>query len=344
MGLNPVGTYDMRHAPLVATPERRHAAAFTIVELLVVVSIVTLLMAILAPAVMSARESSRIASCSAQQVRIAMAVSRYESAKSFLPGTVSQATTWGNDTKGQLNWFAVLLPYLDRNEIFQLLDGGAAAPTDVFLPEAMCPSADHSTTAGGSKNRMGYGINAGTAHVSGSKSHDGAVISNLGAERKSLDDIRVRDGLANTWLACDFTAGKDHKGWPLWTAGVANGLIGASRGGVVQFGSSRAIAATNPRPVLNDWGPPGSEPILLNSSPPRSRHPSGCVFTFCDGRAKFLKDDIAPRVFAQLSTSHSVWTGSTYDSNVNSSTVRNWLLHNPTNEPQPFKPQEGVNY
>jgi hypothetical protein len=68
------------------------------------------------------------------------------------------------------------------------------------------------------------------------------------------------------------------------------------------------------------------------------------VFTFCDGRAKFLKDDIAPRVFAQLSTSHSVWTGSTYDSNVNSSTVRNWLLHNPTNEPQPLKLQDGVNY
>jgi hypothetical protein len=59
---------------------------------------------------------------------------------------------------------------------------------------------------------------------------------------------------------------------------------------------------------------------------------------------KFVKEDIAPRVYAQLSTSHSMWTGSAYDANVNSSVVRQWLEHNPTNEPQPLKPQDGVNY
>src|SRR5262245_14271220 len=58
---------------------------FTLVELLVVIAIIGVLIALLLPAIQSAREASRRASCSNNQAQIGKAMLNYEGAKKEFP-------------------------------------------------------------------------------------------------------------------------------------------------------------------------------------------------------------------------------------------------------------------
>jgi prepilin-type N-terminal cleavage/methylation domain-containing protein len=156
-------------------PVSRLRRGFSLVELLVVLGLVVVLVGILLPAVLGVRESAQRSACSAKQVRLALGISRFNAAKEYLPGA----------REGTATWFATIRPYMDGNET-----------------AAMCPAGMKVTTI---SNWLTYGINAGTYFTSASSSsiHDGALISNQGTTRKSLDDIRVRDGLSTTWLTGD---------------------------------------------------------------------------------------------------------------------------------------------
>src|SRR3954471_6593851 len=66
------------------TGSRQHG--FTLVELLVVIAIIGVLVALLLPAIQSARESARRATCINQMKQLGIALLNYESAKKHLPG------------------------------------------------------------------------------------------------------------------------------------------------------------------------------------------------------------------------------------------------------------------
>ena len=59
--------------------------AFTLVELLVVITIIGMLMALLMPAISIAREQARRAACSSQQKQLGIAMAGYESSKGAIP-------------------------------------------------------------------------------------------------------------------------------------------------------------------------------------------------------------------------------------------------------------------
>ena len=101
-------------------PARR--AAFTLVELLVVIAIIGLLIALLLPAIQAAREAGRRAQCSSQMHQVAIALLNYEAiAKSFPPGALCYATEANPNAtlKYMANWIILILPQMDHRDVYQ---------------------------------------------------------------------------------------------------------------------------------------------------------------------------------------------------------------------------------
>ncbi len=139
---------------------RPKRTAFTLVELLVVIVIISMLMALLLPAVMSSRERARQTQCMNNQKQLATAIHSFASGKP-LPGYVNRFGTVYEDPATspasggrflELTWVAMLLPNLGHNDIWDRLsanDTTVAAKlnslrgTDgeyVTIPELLCPS------------------------------------------------------------------------------------------------------------------------------------------------------------------------------------------------------------
>ncbi|QDT63444.1 DUF1559 domain-containing protein [Calycomorphotria hydatis] len=119
---------------------------FTIVELLVVIAVISLLIALLLPAVQQAREAARVSQCKNNLKQIGLAMHNYhDNFATFPPGVCSKETETTSlsqnsfcDTDnsphitldGKLiraaaygwSWNAFLLPYLDQANLYQTLD------------------------------------------------------------------------------------------------------------------------------------------------------------------------------------------------------------------------------
>lgn len=92
---------------------------FTIVELLVVIGIISLLVALLLPAVQSAREAARSMSCRNNLKQIGLAIHSYhDSHRSFPPGGITDGR-WQDSFNGS-SWTVAILPYLEKESIYNL--------------------------------------------------------------------------------------------------------------------------------------------------------------------------------------------------------------------------------
>jgi prepilin-type N-terminal cleavage/methylation domain-containing protein/prepilin-type processing-associated H-X9-DG protein len=93
-------------------------SGFTLVELLVVVTIIGILIALLLPAVQAAREAARRAQCANNVKQIGLALLTYESMNGAFPyGGVGLT----NGTYG-FSWIGRILPYCEQDNIYQQLD------------------------------------------------------------------------------------------------------------------------------------------------------------------------------------------------------------------------------
>jgi prepilin-type N-terminal cleavage/methylation domain-containing protein len=87
--------------------------AFTLVELLVVIAIIGVLVALLLPAVQSARESSRRSKCQNNLKQWALGIHNHEAAFQKFP--------WGNkaDVLDSYTWLHLTLPYVEQQAVFE---------------------------------------------------------------------------------------------------------------------------------------------------------------------------------------------------------------------------------
>lgn len=104
--------------------------AFTLVELLVVIAIIGVLVALLLPAVQSAREAARRTQCSNNLRQLGLAVLNYETSKGQLPpGALHNDPNWepldaqrnsllGRDRNWRATWLTLTLPYFEQGNLF----------------------------------------------------------------------------------------------------------------------------------------------------------------------------------------------------------------------------------
>src|SRR5262245_52932376 len=109
--------------------EVRRSAGFTLIELLVVIAIISVLIALLLPAVQSAREAARRIQCTNNLKQIALGLHNYESSFGCLPaaaqGLPSLAFVYLNFTG-----YNQILPYLEQGNAFNATNFSAGLPYD----------------------------------------------------------------------------------------------------------------------------------------------------------------------------------------------------------------------
>src|SRR5437868_15500641 len=100
--------------------QQKRRGAFTLVELLVVIAIIGILIAIILPAVQSAREAARRTQCKNNLKQFGLANQNYLTAKKVFPPSVLLTAPPPEATKGPA-WSAQarLLPFLEENALFQ---------------------------------------------------------------------------------------------------------------------------------------------------------------------------------------------------------------------------------
>ena len=120
---SPLQTCRTRHGFTLVEPfdklrivSKRTGSAFTLVELLVVIAIIGILVALLLPAIQSAREAARRSQCQNNLKNIALACLNFESAKGELPPG-SLLITAGIGTPSGLGWPVLILPYIEESTI-----------------------------------------------------------------------------------------------------------------------------------------------------------------------------------------------------------------------------------
>ncbi len=110
---------------------------FTLVELLVVITIIGILIALLLPAVQSAREAARRMQCGNNLKQIALGLMSYESAHGVFPPAEIHGGSWNAgyvpyppgsssehcDWNGQIGiWMNLIFPYIEQQAAYDMLD------------------------------------------------------------------------------------------------------------------------------------------------------------------------------------------------------------------------------
>jgi prepilin-type N-terminal cleavage/methylation domain-containing protein/prepilin-type processing-associated H-X9-DG protein len=292
---------------------RRTPKGFTLVELLVVITIIGILIALLLPAVQAAREAARRMQCANNIKQSALALYNYESAKGcFPPGllwelTASRAYVWG--------WSAYILPYMEQQGLYDGIDfkrpwsywdGPNITVTKTLIPGHMCPSDPQ------------YGE---SMWVTGSTPQPDAAMTNLcgvsdtadwtqGDEytpknfpdndgifggNRSCTIADIKDGTSNTLLVGETTGGG--KGTYLGEIWVSANIYDTKEG---INGPNTTQGGTYPG---LDPSKPG---VGCNSSGFSSFHPGGCNFAMADGSVTFLSQNISQNSLTALTSRNGV--------------------------------------
>lgn len=306
-------------------PQFKRRPGFTLVELLVVITIIGILMSLLLPAVQSAREAARRTQCSNNLAQIGKASLQHVAEYDFFPSS-GWGYGWAGDPDRGFNiqqpggFFYNILPFIDQANVWRVGAGASSSAkpallatavstvlsvyncssrrqlqlfpyTDVGFVNVATPSmvgkSDYAGN-GGDQFTGVYGPSSLAQGDSGSYSWPSTQqsMSGITYDRSTVRMSHVTDGASSTILAGEKYLNPD---------AYYNGQDGADNDGwdlgydwdVNRFG----CVSNSP---MQDTA--GYQDYLAFGS----AHPSGFGVVFCDGSVHVLSFSIDPTLFSYL--------------------------------------------
>jgi prepilin-type N-terminal cleavage/methylation domain-containing protein/prepilin-type processing-associated H-X9-DG protein len=288
---------------------------FTLIELLVVIAIIGVLIALLLPAVQSAREAARRMQCTNNLKQLGLACANYADINGVFPsgGFKSQAAEIGGACGGshEQSFFIGLLPFMEQGPLYNAFNAsiGYTSPSNTTVcstaisavscpsdPEASLVQSTFRASYGGQYDMRytSYRGNAGTFYAV--SRYTSPRCSNFAAMRAAANGViylysavsiaQISDGTSNTMLASEIAYSKlpanERWDWVWWASGNNADTLG------------NTLYPINPQKKLNTEAYQGNlginVKILYHGF--SSNHPGGVNAAFCDGSVRFLKDTI----------------------------------------------------
>ena len=239
---------------------------FSLVEIVVVVAIISVLTAILFPAVQSAREAASRTSCANNLRQIGVALANYHTSfEQFPVGCLEWRST--DPAQRQLAWNAFLLPFLEQESLHAQIDfdqaydsidnrGVATQTLRIFR----CPSSQRIQVSPDDFGLTDYGGVFGERITSPNQPPKGVMLID---EVVAVRDIS--DGLSSTLIIAEDSKSSQGE----WING-AN--------------------------IFDQAFPINAGPDFENDI--RSDHPGGANAIFCDGSVRFFANNMGLQVLA----------------------------------------------
>jgi prepilin-type N-terminal cleavage/methylation domain-containing protein/prepilin-type processing-associated H-X9-DG protein len=308
---------------------KRRNSGFTLIELLVVIAIIGVLIALLLPAVQSAREAARRAQCTNNMKQIGLAVHNYLDVHGILPIGRGTRAARPYDLTSRYNYsgFAMVLPFMEQQPLhaainFDLtitIQEGNSTVMATAVSSLLCPSDGEATPANWAGNNYRFSEGSNILYSYG-PTDTGAVNTTMPKPNgpffpeRSYRLADIRDGTSNTIMASEKLLGDYNQGIPTirrdiyvsetWPTGLNEA-----------FQNCEAVDNSSiPTNGESNVGAPWLDGFLHTSifkvvSTPNKKscymfparlimsassdHPGGVNVALCDGSVRFIKDTIS---------------------------------------------------